>query len=145
MLTSLPPSLAVDIDPGTTALGRQETERGRGRQVEDESPPLGVPLARPPARPPGGPWLRIRRIRAHVLGLAAFSSLRPFVSHSIKAEMCEIRYTELNRTEAGVGTGVHVSRTKNWGSDQKTESLDLEVQNIHGACCQLVTCQCNLV
>ena len=80
MLTSLPPSLVVDIDPGTTALGRQETERGR--QVEDESP--------------AGPWLRIRRIRAHVLGLAAFSSLRPFVSHSIKAEMCEIRYTELN-------------------------------------------------
>ena len=131
MLTSLPPSLAVDIDPGTTALGRQETERGR--QVEDESPPLGVPLARPPA----GPWLRIRRIRAHVLGLAAFSSLRPFVSHSIKAEMCEIRYTELNRTEAGVGTGVQVSRTKNWGSDQKTETLDLEVQYIHGACCHL--------
>ena len=52
MLTSLPPSLAVDIDPGTTALGRQETEREGDKLKTNRRLSVFPSPARPPARWP---------------------------------------------------------------------------------------------
>ena len=80
MLASL--DVAVVIVDADAGVGNGKRQRD-GRHTEDESL---ARLARPPSR-------RLAGFGSAYI-FAAFSSLPSFVSHSIKADMCEIRYTE---------------------------------------------------